>query len=260
MSYLGQANFDSMEAVVAAGLRGQQDLELAKETQARLFPRKPRQLETLNYAGVCIQAHEVGGDYYDFLDMGSGRFGLVVADVAGKGIAAALLMANLQAILRSQRALNRSGLADMLNLANGLFYENSPEHRYATLFFSEYEEDTRCLRYANCGHVAPILIHSDLSVERLVSTSTVLGIFEDWKCSTAQVQLVPGDTLILFTDGLTEGRNEEGEEFGEQRVLELLRTNRQLPVSILLKELAAAVAEFAPDQEDDMTLVAVRCV
>src|SRR5215468_7694302 len=158
------------------------DLAIAKQVQARLFPQRQPEIETLVYAGTCHPARTIGGDYYDFLDLGSRRLGLVVADIAGKGIAAALLMANLQAALRSQSATAGAEPERFLQSVNQLLYENTAEQDYATLFFAEYEDDTRRLRYSNCGHPPALLLRSDNRLERLGATSTVVGLFEKWEC------------------------------------------------------------------------------
>jgi catechol 2,3-dioxygenase-like lactoylglutathione lyase family enzyme len=163
--------------------RAAQELEIAKQVQARLFPQTLPALQTLDYAGTCIQARQVGGDYYDFLDLGQERLGLVVGDIAGKGIAAALLMANLQANLRSQCAIALDHPQRFLQSVNQLFYDNTADSAYATLFFAEYDDRAQRLRYANCGHLSALLVRQDNTLERLVSTATVLGIFKEWECS-----------------------------------------------------------------------------
>src|SRR5579864_3680656 len=147
-----------------------QELEIAKQVQARLFPQTLPVLGTLEYAGVCIQARQVGGDYYDFLDLGRQRLGLVIGDIAGKGIAAALLMANLQANLRSQCAIALDQPEKFLRSVNQLFFENTADSAYATLFFAQYEDQLQRLRYANCGHLAGLLVRRDGTVDRLDST------------------------------------------------------------------------------------------
>ena len=176
--------FDDDAEIVA------RELEIAKEVQARLFPRKRPAVETLDYAGVCIQARQVGGDYYDFLDLGPKRLGLVIGDVVGKGIAAALLMANLQANLRSQCAIALDRPRDVLRAVNRLFCENTPDGGFATLFFAEYEQATGRLRYVNCGHLCAVLLRGDDTVERLEATGTVLGLFEDWDCEMGERTIV----------------------------------------------------------------------
>jgi catechol 2,3-dioxygenase-like lactoylglutathione lyase family enzyme len=177
--------------------RAAQELEIAKQVQARLFPQTLPRLGTLDYAGTCIQARQVGGDYYDFLDFGGRRLGLVVGDIAGKGIAAALLMANLQANLRSQCAIAIDQPQRFLQSVNQMFYANSTDSAYATLFFAEYDDDTRWLRYANCGHLCALVLRENGGLCRLTSTGTVLGLFEEWDCTIAEQQLEPGDTLAL---------------------------------------------------------------
>ena len=198
--------------------RATQELEIAKQVQARLFPQTLPRLGTLDYAGTCIQARQVGGDYYDFLDLGGRRLGLVVGDIAGKGIAAALLMANLQANLRSQCAIALDQPQRFLQSVNRMFYANSTDSAYATLFFAEYCDETRWLRYANCGHLCALVLRQDGELHRLHSTGTVLGLFEEWDCTIEEQQLEPGDTLALYTDGITESFDGAGEEFGEHRL------------------------------------------
>lgn len=237
-----------------------QELEIAKRVQARLFPQTLPQLKTLEYAGVCIQAREVGGDYYDFLNLGKKRLGLVIGDTSGKGIGAALLMANLQANLRSQSAIALEQPRRFLQSVNHLFCENTTDSAYATLFFAEYNDQTRNLRYANCGHYAPMLLRSDQTLERLDSTATVLGLFKEWDCSTKECQLSPGDILALYTDGVTESFNAKGEEFGEQRLIDALRRHRELAPEALLAAVVHELQRFSPDeQHDDITFIVARC-
>lgn len=233
-----------------------QEVELAKNVQTRLFPQRRPSLETLEYAGCCLQERTVGGDYYDFLDLGPGRLGLILADIAGKGLSAALLMAHLHADLRSQSALALEDPLRLLQSANQSFYQNTEAGEFASLFFAVYQDATRELRYANCGHFPPFLIRPDGTVDRLKATATLLGLFEDWQCSLAEVQLAPGDTLVVFSDGATEARSEAGEEFGEARLLEVIRANRHLPAASLLKTIVAAAQRFSDGMlEDDLTLL-----
>ncbi len=240
--------------------RAAQELEIAKQVQARLFPQRLPTLDTLEYAGICIQARQVGGDYYDFLDLGRGRFGLVIADISGKGIAAALLMANLQANLRSQCAIAVDELERLLCSVNQLLFENTSESSYATLFFAEYDDRLRLLRYANCGHLAALLLRRDGAMERLDSTCTVLGLFEEWECVVADRRLSPGDTLALYTDGVTEAFDPAGEEFGEHRLAEALWRHRDIPAQALVASIADEVRRFSPhEQHDDITLIVAKC-
>jgi len=240
--------------------RATQELEIAKQVQARLFPQMLPPMETLDYAGSCIQARQVGGDYHDILDLGRGRFGLVIGDISGKGIAAALLMANLQANLRSQCAVALDDLERLLCSVNRLFYENTSESSYATLFFAEYDDHARSLRYVNCGHLPALVLRQDGAVERLGSTATLVGIFEEWDCSIAECQLSAGDALALYTDGITESFNDTGEEFGEQRLIEALRRHRELAPQAVIASIVDEVRQFSPhEQYDDITLIVAKC-
>jgi serine phosphatase RsbU (regulator of sigma subunit)/predicted enzyme related to lactoylglutathione lyase len=236
--------------------RTAQELEIARQVQARLFPQRMPAARTLQYAGACFQARHVGGDYYDFLDLGRERLGLVIGDIAGKGIAGALLMANLQANLRSQCAIAADEPQRFLRSVNQLFYENTADGDYATFFFSEYDDQTRRLRYANCGHLAALLLRRDDRVERLTSTATVLGLFEKWDCSLEARQLCSGDTLLLYTDGATEASNDADEEFGEKRLIEALRRHRGQSSQGVIASLVDEVRQFSPhEQQDDITLI-----
>jgi serine phosphatase RsbU (regulator of sigma subunit)/catechol 2,3-dioxygenase-like lactoylglutathione lyase family enzyme len=240
--------------------RAAQEMEIAKRVQARLFPQTLPPLRTLDYAGVCIQAQQVGGDYYDFLNLGRERLGLVIGDISGKGIAAALLMANLQANVRSQCAIALDEPQRLLRSVNQLFCENTTDSSYATLFFSDYDGAAQRLRYANCGHLSALLLRSDGALDRLDSTSTVLGLFKDWDCSIGERQIFCGDTLALYTDGITESFSDAGEEFGEHRLIEALRRYRHQPSESLVDSIVGEVRRFSPrEQHDDITLIIAKC-
>ena len=248
------------EERLEAERRTAQELEIAKQVQARLFPQRLPPIETLEYAGACLQARQVGGDYHDFLDLGHGRFALVIADIAGKGIAASLLMANLQANLRSQCAIALDEPERLQRSVNQLFYENTGESAYATLFFAEYDDRKQRLRYANCGHLAGLLLRHGGAVERLDSTGTVVGLFREWDCAITECRLAAGDTLVLYTDGITESFNEAGEEFGEQRLIEAIERHRELPAQAVIASVFDEVQRFSPqEQHDDITLMVAKC-
>jgi len=238
-----------------------QELEIAKQVQANLFPQTLPSLSTLEFSGVCLPARHVGGDYYDFLQLGLERLGLVIGDISGKGIAAALLMANLQANFRSQCAITVGEPLRLLCSVNQLFCENTADAAFATVFFAEYDNATRHLRYANCGHLPPLLLHDDDSLERLPATATIMGVFKDWDCSLAECQLSPGDTLVLYTDGITESFSPAGEEFGEERLIETLRQNCKLSSSELTAAIVDQIQQFSPhEQHDDITLIIAKCL
>jgi len=240
--------------------RAAHELLIAKQVQARLFPQTLPELQTLQYAGTCIQARQVGGDYHDFLDLGPGRLGLVIADISGKGIAAALLMANLQGNLRSQSALAIQEPERMLRSVNHLFHQNTSESSYATLFYADYDDRTRRLRYANCGHLAPLILRSDGTLDRLDATCTVLGLFVAWDCAIRETQLCPGDTLVMYTDGVTEAFNEAEEEFGESGLIDAVRRRSGDAPSCAVAGVVEELGQFsAREQFDDITLIVAEC-
>jgi len=241
---------------VAAERRTAHEVELARQVQRKLFPQNPPRLTTLEYAGDCVQARVVGGDYYDFLELAPGVLGFALADISGKGFPAALLMANLQANLRGRYTLAVENLPRLLESVNRLFYENTEPSHYATMFFGCYNDRTRELRYINCGHNPPILLRADNSLERLPATATVVGLFQEWGCSSATVRMNSGDILVVYTDGVTEAADDGGEEFGEERLICALHRNRTMPATGLLGALIHDVQQFSSgEQGDDLTLV-----
>ncbi|HKW55891.1 MAG TPA: SpoIIE family protein phosphatase [Candidatus Acidoferrum sp.] len=267
------------EARLEAERRAAWEMDVARKVQARLFPQRKPSVRTLDYDGACFQARQVGGDYYDFCEVGRGRLALMIGDIAGKGIAGALLMANLQANLRSQCAIAAEQPAGYLQSVNQLFYENTADGDYATFFYAEYDDNSRRLRYANCGHLPALLLRRDGALERLSSTATVLGLFQEWDCALEERQLSSGDALLLYTDGITESTSAAGEEFGEARLIEAFRRSSALPPSALIAALVEEVARFhatgarsaAPElqppptpveallaQQDDITLIIAK--
>jgi serine phosphatase RsbU (regulator of sigma subunit) len=239
--------------------RDARELEIAKDVQARLFPQTLPPMQSVDYAGLCIQARKVGGDYYDFLDLGPQRLGLVIGDISGKGIAAALLMASLQANLRSQCAISIDHPQRLLQAVNQLFCENTPDGSFATLFFAEYDGGSGRLRYANCGHLCALLLRCDGTLDRLDSTATVLGIFKKWDCTVEERKLHPGDTLALYTDGITECFNDAGEEFGEDRLVQALRRHRGPNSQTMLERVVQEIQQYgSQEQNDDITLIIAK--
>jgi serine phosphatase RsbU (regulator of sigma subunit)/catechol 2,3-dioxygenase-like lactoylglutathione lyase family enzyme len=267
----GLAGFDELTSGVEARRRelaqkleserrAAQELEIAKQVQSRLFPQIHPEAQTLEYAGLCLPARHVGGDYFDVLDLGQHQLGLVIADVSGKGIAAALLMANLQANLRSQSALALDHPELLLQSVNRLFYENTTDSAYASLFFAVYDDRAQRLRYANCGHLSGLILRNDNTCQRLDSTGTLLGLFPHWECSIRECTLNPGDMLALYTDGITEASDHDGIEFGEERLIERLRQHRDRPCQFALDAITSEVRSLNPgDQHDDITLILAKC-
>jgi sigma-B regulation protein RsbU (phosphoserine phosphatase) len=241
--------------------RAEHELHLAQQVQRRLLPQVHPHLRTLEYAGQCIQARAVGGDYYDFLDLGAGRVGLVLADVSGKGFAAALLMAALQASLRSRDPEDLHDLPRQLRAVNHLLYRSSEASRFATLFIGVYDDEPRRLVYANCGHNPPLVLRRTGEVDRLAPTGPVLGLFEEWECASAETTLAPGDLVALYTDGVVEAFSDAGEEFGEARLQRTLRAHGDAPLRTLIDDLVTEVTRFSGhEQEDDLTLLLARGV
>lgn len=236
-----------------------QELEIARQVQARLFPQNLPELPGLDYAGLCLQAKSVGGDYYDFLELGAGRLAFIVGDIAGKGIAAALLMANLQANLRS-RVIGAAGdPGEFLASVNRLLYQNTVPSAYATLFFADYDSTTERLLYANCGHVPGLILRASGTVDRLHSNGPVVGLFESWKCEVSAVEFQSGDLLVLYTDGVTEAENGNGEEFGEERLIETIRRRHLLPAHELVSGISNEVLDYSAGRQfDDLTLIIVK--
>jgi len=200
----------------------------------------------------------VGGDYYDFLDLGADKVGFVLADVSGKGIHAALRMANLQAHVRSQASSAPQDPLRVLRLVNRMLCESTQEGHFATLFLGVYHDPSRRLTYINCGHNPPLCLRRDGAVERLDATATVLGVFEKWECTLQRIQLLPGDLLVAYSDGITEASRGE-EQFGEERLIEALRSRPEAAPEELLSGVLARVEQFgAGNPSDDLTLLIAR--
>ncbi len=236
-----------------------EDLETARRVQTRMLRRAVPHIESLECAGCYFPAHAIGGDYCDLLDLGAGRVGIAFGDISGKGVSAALMMASLQAILRSRCGMPFGNLASLLSTVNRLFWDCTSASDFATLFLGEYEDASGRLRYVNCGHCPPLLLRRTGSVERLASTATILGAFESWSGSELDVCLDPGDFLALFTDGLTEAWNERDGEFGEERLIGLLEERRSTNLRELVNAITAAVSHFSGGiPGDDLTLL-VAC-
>ena len=255
------ANMQAVQTPLAAVIPSAEEMERAKRVQARLLCHRIPCLSNLEYWGCYLPASGISGDYYDFLHFGLGRIGLAIGDIAGKGIPAALMMASLQATLRSHAGILAHDLPRLLRAVNRLFCGCTDESSFASLFLGDYDDAKRVLRYVNCGHTPPMLIGADFRVTRLHATATVLGIFRDWSCSVHELLLVPGDTLLFFTDGVTEAMNAWGEEFGEDRLLDVLKAHHQVALPLLVQEFSTAVRNFSGNLfRDDVTLLVARSI
>lgn len=239
--------------------RRKSELEIAANVQQKLFPHQVHKLKTIDYAGQCVAAREVGGDYYDFLETGDQGLAFVLGDVSGKGVPAALLMANLQALFRSQTASALQQPATLLRMVNSHFFESTAAERFATLFFGIYDDRTRKLRYVNCGHVAPLLLRPWGEVIRLEPTATMLGAFRQWRCGESEAVIHPGDAVLLYSDGVTEAGIDGEEEFGEERLIREFRNHQFEPATSLVQAIIDEANHFsAGSRSDDVTVVAIR--
>ena len=236
----------------------ERELEIAREVQRELLPRTTPDIPGLEVAGVCKPAVGVGGDYFGYLPFGDGRWGLVIADVSGKGIPAALLMAGLQASVRSL-GLADSRPAEINRRLNDILHESTSASRYATFFFALYDETARDLTYSNAGHHPAMVIRSDC-IDRLGDGGLPIGILGDSSYDESRCQLCTGDLVALFTDGVVETPNSADEEFGDERLARLLIEHRSETldriIGIVMDELEVWSGGAPP--HDDVTLVLAR--
>jgi sigma-B regulation protein RsbU (phosphoserine phosphatase) len=262
------------------------ELAIAQEVQAQLFPRQVSELESLEVHGFCRPARTVSGDYYDFLTASSHKLILAVGDISGKGISAALLMATIHSAVRAYSVESLPQMREpvavgavagagrimaawpegievspgaLLGLLNHQLYESTPPEKYATLFLGIYDGRSHRLTYSNGGHLPPILIGDDGAVRRLEAGGTVIGLFDNMTYDEGAVEMHPGEVFIAYSDGITEPENEFG-EFGEERLIDLVRANRRLPLVQISQAVTAAVDDWIGDNEqpDDITLVLAR--
>lgn len=231
------------------------DWEEAKRTQLGFLPKEIPQIPGCEFSGAWLPMHGIGGDYFDVIALDANRFAFTIADVAGKGIAAALLMSNLQATVRglAVQDLPPANLAEQLNR---IISKNTASDRFITFFYAVFDAQSRRLLYSNGGHNAPIVLRRDGSIDRLSSGGQALGIFEEERYEQEEITLAEGDRLALFTDGITEASDGTEEEFGEARLLEILQQSRSLSAAEIQKIVLSRVAEFSGEKfQDDATLV-----
>jgi len=241
------------------------EIEIAREVQERLFPQRLPEIAGLDYFGLCRTALGVGGDYYDFLALPDGKLGIALGDVSGKGIAAALTMASLQASLRADAMRAGKNLAGLIARVNNMVYDASTADRYATLFYAQFDPSTRRLTYVNAGHCPPILLRNSPSgqqVQRLDQGGTVVGLVPDVPYDQADVDLAPGDLLVIYTDGFSEAMSPKLEEWGEKRLLDSIQSCNGVAPKEAIHHILQAADQFAAGapQSDDMTLVILRAL
>jgi phosphoserine phosphatase RsbU/P len=235
------------------------EIDQARSVQIGLLPREIPQFPGIEISGAWQPAREMSGDYFDVLKLDDHRFAFCIADVAGKGVAAALLMSNLQATVRGLAA-PESVPGDLCTRANGFVCRNVGAESFITFFFGIYDARSRRAQYSNAGHNPPMLLRSDGGCERLTEGGALLGVLPDETYATADVQFAPGDRLVLFTDGVTEAVDGEGTEFGEERLLEILSGCRSRSGREIQEEVLRAVKEFsARELQDDATLLVLVC-
>ncbi len=252
--------------------RLENELSIAREVQEQLFPRSLPELPGLQLAAICRPARTVSGDYYDFIRLSPTRLGIALADISGKGISAALLMASLQASLRSNAALSeiidhtgrngqdgRSGTAQLVERLNQHLFKNTSDDRYATFFYAIYDCEEKSLTYTNAGHLAPFFVNAG-KVQQLDEGGTVVGLFEEVPYTQGTLKVEPGSVLVAFSDGLTEPENVYGEEFGMERLKQEILRQASTPPPRLAENLIAAAEQWAgsAEQADDITVVVAR--
>ena len=233
----------------------EREIAEAKAIQEKLLPREIPQMPGYEIASAWQSARLVGGDYFDILPLDEKTLGVCIADVAGKGMPAALLMSNLQAAVRGLSSLSIAPNA-LCSRLNSIVYQNTESDRFITFFYAQLDGPARRMAYVNAGHNAPFVVRSDGSHERLREGGAVLGVFASREYEMGSAQLSPGDRVILFTDGVTEACNAAGEEFGEVRLLRLLEDRRASSADELQAKILADVAEFSGGRwQDDATLL-----
>jgi sigma-B regulation protein RsbU (phosphoserine phosphatase) len=236
------------------------DLELARRVQSELLPRAAPASRVLDVAARCVQAGAVGGDAYDFLRLSPTALALALGDASGKGISAALLMANLLGCLRAALRPPRELAATLAEVNRQFLRSTAPEH-FASLFLSIHDEDSRRLRYVNCGHNPPLVLRANGALDRLPPTAPVLGLLDDWSGGVGEVAFRPGDTLLVYSDGMSEASGANEEAFGEARLAEALRECGTRSARECCETLLGAVACFASgDGADDRTLIVARAL
>jgi sigma-B regulation protein RsbU (phosphoserine phosphatase) len=241
------------------------ELEIARQVQARLFPRSVPELRTLDMAGTCIPGRFISGDYYDYVKLNDRYTAIALGDVSGKGVSAALLMASIQASLHAQLGFARGAESPVLSTATLMaligqqLYESTPAEKYATFFCSVYDDETGVLRYTNAGHLQPILVRAGKS-SALPGGGMVVGLLPNVKYEQLEVQLQHGDLLAIFSDGIPEAENAVAQEYGEARLAELLVANSGAPLDAVIETVTKSVDSWAhdPASRDDTTIVVMR--
>jgi len=262
--------FDQIIEDLEEKQRMEQELQVAKGIQKRLLPESPPQIEGVEVAAMNLPSRHVGGDYYDFVPIDTKRWGIMIADISGKGIPAAILMAMTRAVFRTQLSLLPAQMTDMevkysvpLTIAkmNSFLYKDTESHKFVSLFYAILDAEERSLTYTNAGHNPQILLHNrDGTVDFLTAGGTLVGIMENIPFEKDSVTLSSGDTLILYTDGVTDAINQREDTFGEERLLRLVKEHSSLCAQELMDKIYRAVLHFSTgtSQFDDITLIVLK--
>jgi sigma-B regulation protein RsbU (phosphoserine phosphatase) len=237
----------------------EEDLKVARRIQESLLPKENPKIKEIEIFGQSIPAKEVGGDYYDFIQIDDSNLGIVIADVVGKGTPAALLMSNLQATLRGQALVDRS-VKDTVTKVNFMLSRFMDMGKFITLFYGILDIKNKTFTYTNAGHNYPFLLSKDGNVRKLEKGGLVLGTINNFVYEEEMVQLKPGDLLLLYTDGITEATNDKDEMFEEERLLKLLKDNKESSAQALSQKIVDEVQSFQGSfpQDDDLTLVLIK--
>jgi serine phosphatase RsbU (regulator of sigma subunit) len=238
-----------------------EQLRIAAEVQSQLFPQIHPEVPNLEYLGLCRLARSVGGDYYDFLQFQPGKIWIAVGDIAGKGVSAALLMANLQGFLRSNAPLHGEAVEKLVRSLNRHLCQTTDGSRFTSLFYGVLDGPARRLDYVNGGHCPPLLVpRRGGEVRELGATGTLVGLFPEAEYRRESIQLEEGDTLLIYTDGVTEAEDAGLREFGEERLRAILLENVHQPLRKIAENVLAEVARFTSNspQQDDQAIVLAR--
>ncbi len=238
--------------------RKEAELNFAREVQRALFPRHLPS-EGLEFSAICIPARGISGDYYDVMQLPDGRLIFAIADISGKGISAAIIMANLQAVLRTLAQSSQTP-CEVCSRLNRHLHQVTDDSKFATFFYAEFDPSRRRLSYINAGHLLPILAGSCRG-QQLDKGGMPLGMFPEAQFETGTVEMLPGDIVVLYSDGITEATSAIGDEFGEQRLAALIEAHAKKPLAAIQRLVLDAVSSWSGKElEDDMTLLIVRAI
>ncbi len=236
----------------------EEEYRMAKEIQLNILPKQIPAIEGYDIFAINISAKEVGGDYYDFIKLTGNRIAFCLGDITGKGLPAAMLMANLQATLRGQ-ALTQKNVSDNIKNSNVLLFNSTAENRFATLFYGELDFVNHTITYCNAGHDAPVSLFEN-NITRLTEGGLLMGCFDFAEFEQKDKQIEPGELLLIFSDGVTEAMNSNNEEFGEEKLISIVKSNQDLKVKELIEKIVAEVRVHSSkvEQSDDITLLAIK--